>query len=91
VKPFDSGDAWAIQKKLKAEVKEGRKHTLVTFRHNGVAVIHFGIRRGTKGGHGFLPGEMKITQKQCREFRQCTMSLEQYVAVLTEKQIISPP
>jgi hypothetical protein len=91
VKKFVQEDAWAIQAKLKAEVDKGsRIHTKVRFWHNGVLVIQFGIRKGSgELGHGHLPKEMKISQKECREFRVCHMTVEEYIAILREKGIIT--
>jgi hypothetical protein len=91
LKPLDSSDAWAIQKKLKAEVdSSARRHILVKFWHKGILLVQFGIRRGSgELGHGFIPREMKISQKQCREFRQCTLSVEAYLEILKSKGLVS--
>ena len=93
MKPFVQSDAWAIQKKLKAQTFEGRKpHTLVQFRHNGVIAIQFGIRRGSgELGHGHIPKEMKISPRQCREFANCNISVDQYVKILQDKGHIAKP
>ena len=87
MKKFVQSDAWAIQEKLKAEVEVGsRIHTKVKFWHNGKLVIQFGIRRGSKElGHGHLPKDMKISQMECREFRQCSISVPQYIEILKSK------
>ena len=93
MKPLVQSDAWAIQKKLKAQTLDGRKpHTLVQFRHNGVIAIQFGIRRGSgELGHGHIPKEMKISPRQCREFASCNISVEQYVKILQDKGHIAKP
>lgn len=87
MKQLVQSDAWAIQEKLKAEVdNSARKHILVKFWHNGVLVIQFGIRRGSgELGHGYIPKEMKISQKECREFRKCNISVPQYIEILKAK------
>jgi hypothetical protein len=87
VKQLVQSDAWAIQEKLKAEVDNtARRHILVKFWHNGVLAIQFGIRRGSgELGHGHLPRDMKISQKDCRLFRKCDMSVEQYIEILKSK------
>lgn len=87
MKQLVQSDAWAIQEKLKAEVdNSARRHILVKFWHNGVLAIQFGIRRGSgELGHGYLPKEMKISQKECREFRKCNISVEAYVEILKSK------
>ena len=83
-------DAWAIQKKLKAEVdNSSRHHIQVKFWHNGTLVIQFGIRRGSgELGHGHLPKDMQISQKECRTFIQCGISVEQYIEMLRTKGFI---
>lgn len=92
MKMFVQEDAWAIQKKLGAEVEKGsRNHTMIRFRVNGVIACQFGIRRSSKDvGHGYIPKEMKISQKECREFRQCTMSVDTYITILREKGVLPP-
>jgi len=90
LKQLVQSDAWAIQEKLKAEVdSSARKHVLVKFRHNGMLIFQFGIRRGSKElPHEFIPNQMKISQKECREFRQCSMTLDAYIEILTSKGAI---
>jgi len=87
LKHLVQSDAWAIQKKLDAEVdNSARRHILVKFWHNGVLAIQFGIRRGSgELGHGHIPKEMKISQKECREFIKCNISVGQYVQILQSK------
>jgi len=90
LKPFVQSDGWAIQKKLKADVEPGRGHDLVRFRHNGILIFQFGIRRGSKElSHSYIPNQMKIAQKECREFRSCSVSLEQLIEMLKAKKVIS--
>jgi hypothetical protein len=93
LKPFVQSDAWAIQKKLGAEVHEStRHHILIRFWHKGVIATQFGIRRGSgELGHGHIPKDMKISQKECREFRKCNISLEEYVNILQDKGYIAKP
>ncbi len=83
-------DAWAIQEKLRAEVEPGaRKHDLVKFRHDGRIIFSFGIRRGSKElPHTYIPLQMKLSQKQCREFRECSLTLEAYLQILKSKNLI---
>jgi hypothetical protein len=87
LKQLVQSDAWAIQEKLKAEIdNSARRHILIKFWHNGVLAIQFGIRRGSgELGHGYIPKEMKISQKECREFRKCNISVEAYVEILKSK------
>jgi hypothetical protein len=83
-------DAVAIANKLVAERQTGRKgHENVIFRYNGIMIFRFGIRRGSGDkGHNFIPNQMYISQKECRTFRQCDMSLEKYIEILKAKRII---
>jgi hypothetical protein len=91
VKKFVQEDAWAIQKKLKAEVDNSSKHhTQIKFWHEGILVIQFGIRRvSAELGHGHLPKDMMLSQKDCRTFRQCSMYLQDYIQILKSKGIIA--
>lgn len=86
-----ASDGWAIQKKLGAEVdNSARRHILVKFWHNGVMVIQFGIRRGSgELGHGHIPNDMKISQRECKEFRKCNISVDQYIEILKSKNLIA--
>ena len=83
-------DARAIADKLKADRKtSGTRHENVQFRYNGVLIFSFGIRRGSGDhGHNFIPSQMHISQKQCREFRRCTISLDAYINILIEKDLV---
>ena len=60
-------DARQIAKKLKAEIKPGRKHDLVVFRYDAVRLGQFGISRSSKQqSHDYIPRQLYITAKQCR-------------------------
>ena len=53
-------------------------------------VIQFGIRRGSgELGHGHIPNDMKISQKECKEFRKCNISVDQYIEILKSKNLIA--
>ncbi len=82
-------DAREIAKKLKAQIKPGRRHDLVLFRHEGKLVGQFGISRASKDhSHDYIPKQLYITPKQCREFQACSLSLEEYLQILSGKQIL---
>lgn len=82
-------DASAIADKLKAERVRGRRHELVRFHHKNRLIVQFGIRRSSKEvSHGYIPLQMKISQRECRLFRDCTISLEDYINILTSKGVI---
>ncbi len=84
-------DAREIAKKLKAEIKPGRKHDLAIFRNRGVRIGQFGISRGSKQqSHDYIPHQLYISSKQCRDFRECSLSLDGYLAILAQKQLLPP-
>jgi len=84
-------DASQIAKKLKAEIKPGRKHDLVVFRHGGVRLGQFGISRSSKQqSHDYIPRQLYITAKQCREFLDCSLSLDAYLEILAWKGLLPP-
>ena len=83
-------DAAAIAAKLKAEREWGRKHEIVRFRYNNRIIFEFGIRRGSRElPHNFIPNQMKISQKECRLFRKCDISLGAYIEILKAKRVIT--
>lgn len=87
-------DASAIADKLKAERVPGRGHELVRFRYNNRLIFQFGIRRSSKEApHNYIPLQMGISQKQCKLFRKCDITVEQYIKTLRLKGIITdgPP
>ena len=80
-------DARAIAKKLNATLKPGRKHDIVEIRLNGKYIGQYGISRGSKEHpHDHISRQMFLTAKQCREFRECSLSVEDYIKILTAKQ-----
>jgi hypothetical protein len=83
-------DAVAIAVKLGAERIIGSKaHEKVHFRHNGKLILTFGIRRGSgEKGHNFIPGLLHLSGKDCRTFRECSMSLETYIQRLKTMGLI---
>lgn len=85
---FDTHDAWAISKKLNAVIRQGSKHYIAEFWHGGMLIGWFGIRRGKKVGHDYIPKQIFLSPNQCQNFRICTMSLEEVVQVLKDKHII---
>ena len=86
-------DALNIASKLGAEVKSGGNHQLASFRHNGVLVLTFGIRNGSRSSHGHLVGErgdLKLNGRKAKELAVCTMSKEQYGEHLIDIGLIEP-
>ena len=76
-----------IAHKLRAEIETGhRKHDLAIFRYEGIRVASFGIRRSSKAvPHDYISNQLFVTAKQCRDLRDCPLSLDEYVKILTEK------
>jgi len=91
MKPLNREDAEAIATKLRAVRDTGaRKHETVRFFYREKLIFSFGIRRGSgELPHSYIPNQMKISQKECRTFRQCNMSLEKFIEILRVKQIIA--
>ncbi len=88
---FGQDDAREIAKKLKAEIVQGRRHDLAVFRYKGKQVAQFGISRGSKDqSHDYIPRQLYITYKQCRDLRDCPLTLEGYTEILANKQLLPP-
>lgn len=86
---FTGKHAEAIAGKLGCTIKEGKRHRLAQLRHEGKLVMMFGIRRGSREeGHDYLPRQLHLTPKQCRELRDCTLSKEAYLDVLKQKSLL---
>jgi hypothetical protein len=84
-------DAREIAKKVKAEIKAGRRHDLAVFRYKGKHVAQFGISRSSKDQpHDYIASQLYITQKQCRELRECPLTLDGYLQVLASKHLLPP-
>jgi hypothetical protein len=82
-------DAWKIARKLNAEVKTGRRHELVIFRYQGSYIAQFGISRGSRSQpHDYIPKQLFLTHKQCRELRDCPLTIEGYVEILADKGLL---
>lgn len=79
-------DAWKIALKIKAEIKPGRRHDIAIFRWEGRYIAQFGISRGAKEQpHDYIPRQLFLTHKQCRELAECSLSLDEYVRILSGK------
>lgn len=83
-------DANAIAKKLKAEIVSGRRHDIARIRIDGRNVIQFGIRRGSRRdlGHNFVAAQIHVSQNQAKALARCTISREEWIAILREKGLI---
>ena len=84
-------DARKIARKLMAEIKPGRRHDLAVLRYKGVRVGQFGISRSSKEqSHDYISRQLYITAKHCREFLDCSLTLEGYFQILATKQLLPP-
>ena len=75
----------AIARKLNAEVRPGRKHDRVIVRHDGVWVASFGLRRDKRATHNYIPGQIFVSPRQCRDLVECPLSADGYYQILREK------
>jgi hypothetical protein len=89
---FTQKHAIAIAKKLGCSFREGSAHTYAEFYHQGKLIVRFGIRRASKDvGHGHIPRDLQITQKQSRDLHDCSFSIEDYLQALREKNLLGEP
>jgi len=89
---FTQKHAQFIAKKLGCSFREGKAHQYADLFEQGKLIASFGIRRSSKEvGHGYIPRDLNITQKQCRDLHACTFSKEEYLEVLREKNLLSGP
>lgn len=75
-------DALQIASKLGATVDNNGKHKRASFRHNGLLILTFGIRHGSKSGHGHLvgkTGDLKLNAKKVEALAQCSMGKDEYI------------
>jgi hypothetical protein len=86
---FTQADAWAIAKKLKANIREGRAHHIVCFYHEGKWIAQYGISRAPREqAHDYIPRQLHMSNQECRLFRRCDLTLEAYIQILQEKHWI---
>lgn len=82
-------DAEAIAKKLDCTPDEGRSHKYYELFADDKLITRFGVRRASREkGHGHLPHELHITQKQCKDLSKCPLSKEEYFHILREKNYL---
>jgi hypothetical protein len=87
---LDKSDALAIAKKLKATIVPRSRHDFAQFWYQDKMIFSFGIGRGKSGLYDYIPRQMFLSPRQCRDFRDCTMTLDQVIALLKDKNMISP-
>jgi hypothetical protein len=88
---FTQVHAKAIAKKLDCTIAAGRKHDLAQVFVRGKLVASFGIRRASKEvSHSYLPNQLHITQKNCRDLHDCSLSKQAYIEDLDKKGLLPP-
>ncbi len=79
------------RQKFEVTTREGREHTIVAISYEGVFVGQYGIKRGSRrdAGHGWVPDQIHLTPHKAHELATCSMSVDGYLDVLVEKNIIT--
>jgi len=89
---FNQKHALTIAKKLGCAFREGKAHQYADLFVQGKLIVSFGIRRASREvGHGHIPRDLNITQKQSRDLHDCTLSKEEYLEVLRQKNLLAEP
>ncbi len=81
-------EAVKIAKKLQAEIENGTKHEIAFISYNGKEIAHYGIRRGSKVSHSYIPKQLYISETEAVAMASCTMSRDQYIKKMKLKGII---
>lgn len=88
---IERDDAYNIASKIGATVEKTGKHARATLRINGKIILTFGIRHGPRSGHGHLcgaNGDLKLSESNVVALARCTLSTEDYFAILRTRGII---
>jgi hypothetical protein len=73
-----SKEAFIIAGKLDASCVEKSKHTVAFVVFNGIEFAQFGIRRGSKSGHPYIPKQLHISETEAMAMASCAMTGETY-------------
>lgn len=80
-----------IAKKLTCNLREDKAHTTAEVFEGETLVARFGIRRGSgELGHGHLPSELHLKQKECKELYECTLDRSGYLQLMRERGELPP-
>jgi hypothetical protein len=86
---LDQNDARRIATKLDAKIRAGRRHEIVIVRYNNQHVAQFGISRGSRSKpHSHIPRQLYISSRAAEEMSDCSMTAEEYFALLIEKGLL---
>lgn len=75
-----------------ADQRSGAAHDLYDVVLDGVRVTTLSIRRGSSRdlGHDFLPRQLRLGPNQAKRLGQCSISVEQSIAILREQGVLPP-
>jgi len=83
---FDQKHGREIAAKLGITPEPGGGHEKVIFRYRDKEIARYNIRRSSKScPHNFIASQLHLTTKQCKEFHECSMSVDDYLKILKEK------
>ncbi len=83
---FAQKDARAIAEKLESHPVPKRRHDWAVIRIEGKVMGAFGIQRCSKEkSHDYIPQQMHLTTKECRAFRECSLSLPAYAELMRSR------
>lgn len=83
---FTQADAQAIAEKLGCVPREGKAHRYHDLIIDDRLIATIGERRASREkGHGHIPRQLHITQKECRNLSACPLSREGYLELLKER------
>ena len=82
-----TSDGFKIATQLDAKVTEGRNHTKVVVEIDGVVIGRYGLSRASKERNAnFIAKQIGgIRQWQARQLSLCTLSKEEYVAIIRKE------
>ncbi len=82
-------EAQRIAAKLEADVELGKgDHDTAYVRVDGRIVASFGIRRGRRSKHFHIPKRIRVSETQAMRLASCSMTYDEYVGVLREKNLL---
>ena len=87
---FTADSALTIANKLEAEISDGRKHTNVVVRINGIYIGRFGIRRNAKVGHDYIPRQIYVSTKEALGPARCSLYKADYERILKDRGKLPP-
>jgi hypothetical protein len=70
--------------------RNGGKHIIITISYGDKHIAEYGIKRSPdrNAGHDWIPKDMHLTKRQGYEFAKCTLTIDKYIDILIEKDLI---